>query len=114
MVPTGTIREQWSSTKSIVAEYVADIKKAGIDIEKDIGDKGTEAFKKLEAAMKGPASRKNLDELTKSFTDFYSIVSASTTSTSANFEKLREEILKLGKASGLNAKQMAQLEGTLD
>ena len=114
MVPTGTIREQWSSTKSIVAEYVADIKKAGIDIEKDIGDKGTEAFKKLEAAMKGPASRKNLDELTKSFTDFYSIVSASTTSTSANFEKLREEILKLGKASGFNAKQMAQLEGTLD
>lgn len=114
MVPTGTIREQWSSTKSIVAEYVADIKKAGIDIEKDIGDKGTEAFKKLEAAMKGPASRKNLDELTKSFTDFYSIVSASTTSTSANFEKLREEILKLGKASGFNATQMAQLEGTLD
>lgn len=114
MVPTGTIREQWSSTKSIVAEYVAEIKKAGIDIEKDIGDKGTEAFKKLEAAMKGPASRKNLDELTKSFTDFYSIVSASTTSTSANFEKLREEILKLGKASGLNAKQMDQLRGTLD
>ena len=114
MVPTGTIREQWSSTKSIVAEYVADIKKAGIDIEKDIGDKGTEAFKKLEAAMKGRASRKNLDELTKSFTDFYSIVSASTTSTSANFEKLREEILKLGKASGLNDKQMDQLRGTLD
>lgn len=114
MVPTGTIREQWSSTKSIVAEYVADIKKAGIDIEKDIGDKGTEAFKKLEAAMKGPASRKNLDELTKSFTDFYSIVSASTTSTSANFAKLREEILKLGKASGLNAAQMDQLKGTLD
>ena len=114
MVPTGTIRERWSSTKSIVAEYVADIKKAGIDIEKDIGDKGTEAFKKLEAAMKGPASRKNLDELTKSFTDFYSIVSASTTSTSANFEKLREEILKLGKASGLNDKQMDQLRGTLD
>ena len=114
MVPTGTIREQWSSTKSIVAEYVADIKKAGIDVEKDIGVKGTEAFKKLEAAMKGPASRKNLDELTKSFTDFYSIVSASTTSTSANFAKLREEILKLGKASGLNATQMDQLKGTLD
>lgn len=114
MVPTGTIREQWSSTKSIVAEYVAEIKKAGIDIEKDIGDKGTEAFKKLEAAMNGPASRKNLDELTKSFTDFYSIVSASTTSTSANFAKLREEILKLGKASGLNAAQMDQLKGTLD
>lgn len=114
MVPAGTIREQWSSTKNIVAEYVADIKKAGIDIEKDIGTKGTEAFKKLEAAMKGPASRKNLDELTKSFTDFYSIVSASTTSTSANFAKLREEILNLGKASGLNAKQMSQLEGTLD
>ena len=114
IAPDSTVKEQWTSTKNIVSNYIAEIKKAGIDIEKDIGTKGAEAFKKLEAAMQGRGSKKNLEELSQSFTNFYNIVSASTTSTSANFVKLRQEIIDLGKASKLDAPLMQQLEGILN